>query len=85
MVKTEPNMICKITCSSSFFHIFILFQKSLKNPQIPKKGQNFQSRDKIPKSESTGQRWARTRTGSDWIRTEANFGRITTGSDCNFL
>jgi len=25
------------------------------------------------------QRWARIRTGSDWIRTEANFGRIRTG------
>ena len=25
------------------------------------------------------------RTGSDWIRTEANFGQIMTGSDCNFL
>jgi len=32
----------------------MLFRKSLKNPQIPKKGQKFQSRDKIPKSESTG-------------------------------
>ena len=29
--------------------------------------------------------WARNRTGSDWIRTEANFGRIKTGSDCIFL
>jgi len=25
------------------------------------------------------------RTGSDWIRTDANFGRIRTGSDCNFF
>jgi len=24
-------------------------------------------------------------TGSDWIRTEANFRRIRTGSDCNFF
>jgi len=32
-------------------HIFILFQTTVK---IPKKGQKFQSRDKIPKSESTG-------------------------------
>jgi len=24
-------------------------------------------------------------TDQDWIRTEANFGRIRTGSDCNFL
>ena len=31
------------------------------------------------------QRWARIRTGSDWIRTEANFGWIRTGSDCNFF
>ena len=31
------------------------------------------------------QRWARIRTASDWIRTEANFGRIMTGSDCNFF
>jgi len=31
------------------------------------------------------QRWARIRTGSDWIRTDANFGRIRTGSDCNFF
>jgi len=31
------------------------------------------------------QRWARIRTGSDWIRTEANFGRIRTGLDCNFF
>jgi len=23
--------------------------------------------------------------GQDWIRTEANFGRIRTGSDCNFF
>jgi len=38
MVKTEPNMICKITCSSSFFHIFILFQKSLKRVKISNLG-----------------------------------------------
>jgi len=25
------------------------------------------------------------RTGSDWIRTEANFGRIRTGSDCSYF
>jgi len=25
------------------------------------------------------------RTGSDWIRTEANFGWIRTGSDCTFF
>jgi len=25
------------------------------------------------------------RTGLDWIRTEAYFGRIRTGSDCNFF
>jgi len=31
------------------------------------------------------QRWVRTSTSSDWIRTEANFGRIRTGSDCNFF
>ena len=31
------------------------------------------------------QRWARVWTGSDWIRTEANFWRIRTGSDCNFF
>ena len=31
------------------------------------------------------QRWTRIRIGSDWIRTEAYFGRIRTGSDCNFL
>jgi len=31
------------------------------------------------------QRWSRIRIGSDWIRTEANFGRIRTGSDCNFF
>ena len=31
--------------------------------------------------ETKGQRWARDRTGSDWIRTEANFGRMRTGSD----
>ena len=31
------------------------------------------------------QRWAWIRTGSDWIRTEANFGWIRTGSDCNFF
>jgi len=31
------------------------------------------------------QTWARIRTGSDWIRTEANFCRIRTGSDCNFF
>ena len=31
------------------------------------------------------QRWARIRTGSDWIRTETNFGLIRTGSDCNFF
>jgi len=31
------------------------------------------------------QRCARIRTGSDWITTEANFGRIRTGSDCNFF
>jgi len=31
------------------------------------------------------QRWARIRTGSDWIRTEANFGRSRSGSDCNFF
>jgi len=30
------------------------------------------------------QRWAWIRTGSDWIRTEANFGRIRAGSDWNF-
>jgi len=30
-------------------------------------------------------RWARIRTGSDWIRTEANFGQNRTGSDCNFF
>ena len=29
--------------------------------------------------------WERIRTGSDWIRTEDNFGRIRTGSDCNFF
>jgi len=33
----------------------------------------------------SAQRWARIRTGSDWIRTEANFDRIRTGSDCIFL
>ena len=27
----------------------------------------------------------RDRNGSDWIRTEANFGRIRTASDCNFF
>jgi len=31
------------------------------------------------------QKWVPIRTGSDWIRTEANFGRIMTGSDCNFF
>ena len=31
------------------------------------------------------QRWARIRTASNWIRTEANFGGMRTGSDCNFL
>ena len=31
------------------------------------------------------QRWARIRTGSDWIRTETNFGRSRTGSDRNFF
>jgi len=31
------------------------------------------------------QRWAQIRTGSDWIRTEANFGQIRTGTDCNFF
>jgi len=36
-------------------------------------------------SSHTLQRWARIRTGSDWIRTEANFGRIKTVSDCNFF
>jgi len=34
---------------------------------------------------TSAQRWARTRTGSDWIRTEVNFGRIRTGSDCNIF
>jgi len=29
------------------------------------------------------QRWARIRSGSDWIKTETNFGRIRAGSDCN--
>jgi len=24
-------------------------------------------------------------TNQDWIRTDANFGRIKTGSDCNFF
>ena len=31
------------------------------------------------------QRWARIRTGSDWIRTVANFGRIRTGSDWEYF
>jgi len=31
------------------------------------------------------QRWARIRAGSDWFRTEANFGRIRTGLDWNFF
>jgi len=31
------------------------------------------------------QRWARIRTGSDWIRTEANFGRIRTGWEYYFF
>jgi len=31
------------------------------------------------------QRSAHIRTGSDWIRSEANFGRNRTGSDCNFF
>jgi len=31
------------------------------------------------------QRRAQNRTWSDWIRTEANFGRFRTGSDCNFF
>jgi len=31
------------------------------------------------------QRWERVRTGSDWFRTEANFGRIRIGSDCIFF
>ena len=30
-------------------------------------------------------RRARIRVGSDWIRTETNFGRIRTGSDSNFF
>jgi len=30
-------------------------------------------------------RWARIRTGSEWIRTEGNFGRIRTRSDCNLF
>ena len=45
-------------------------------PVLSLEGKNPYSRD---------QRWARIRTGSDWIRTEANFGRIRTGSDCNYL
>jgi len=51
MLKVEPHMISKINWNSSFY-AFSYFPKSLKNPE---KGQNFQSRDKIPKSESTGQ------------------------------
>jgi len=31
------------------------------------------------------QRRARIRTRSDWIRTDANFGWIRTGLDCNFF
>ena len=31
------------------------------------------------------QRWAWIRTRPDWIRTEANLGRIRTGSDCSFF
>ena len=33
----------------------------------------------------TYQRWARIRTGWDWIKTEANFCQIRTWSDCNFF
>jgi len=32
-------------------------------------------------SDYAQQRWARIRTGWDWIRTDANLGRIRTGSD----
>jgi len=40
---------------------------------------------KVQYLRAIAQRLARIRTGSDWIRTESNFGRIRTGSDCNFF
>jgi len=52
MLKIEPNIIYKIN-QTVHFTDFPTFPKIPKNPHIPEKGQKFQSRDKIPKSEST--------------------------------
>jgi len=35
--------------------------------------------------EGAKRRLAEMSTDEDWIRTEANFGRIRTGTDCNFF
>jgi len=49
-----------------------------------KRANSYYTKTQGARSEAN-QRRARIRTGLDSIRTEANFDRIKTGSDCNFL
>jgi len=84
--------------TSRFLHGHILFHLDNPNPDPverktisntnPKKSQysaGLDSKTRILYTTGVHQRWARIRTGSDWIRTEANYDRIRIGSDCNFF